>query len=423
MAPADLTLPARNQVGLVRLVADKRQPVTGELAALDAEISFLDDVLDDLEVRSIAPSTRRSYTATWAEFTLWCERFGFESLPADPITVRRFIADLSIQLREDGTPRFTTASIRQKMSAIAWHHGNAGHLDPTSHKLIARTIAGLARKRQEKVVRKRPLLLDDLLTVIDATEHDVYPAGVSAARDTLALWLGWAAALRRSEAAALTFGQIELHPHDGLWITVGRSKTNQDGAGSSLVAIPYGSAPRTCVACAYVHWARLVAVSADPELDAAAQRRETMRILFNHQTFKAECTTHVCRAGLPDSPALGAGQPLLRATYRNRKTATIVEPTWDPGDPDAGEEPRLHGVTGNALGEMILTRLDEAGYRADLYGYHSLRSGLVTQARRNGASSRAVRRITRQRSDATVEIYDREWNPLEGSAHAEHIGL
>ncbi|WGL52979.1 hypothetical protein P5P86_03945 [Nocardioides sp. BP30] len=220
--------------------------------------------------------------------------------------------------------------------------------------------------------------------------------------------------------AALRFGQVELHPHDGLWITVGKSKANQDNAKPSLIAVPYGSATRTCVACAYVHWAGLVAIASDPDLDASEQRRETMRILFNHQTHQPECTTHICRAGLPDSPALAAEQPVLRATYRNRRTATIATPTWTSGNlvsaGGTGEAPRLRGITGNALGEMILTRLDAAGYRADLYGYHSLRAGLVTQGRRAGASTRAVRLVTRHSSDAIVDVYDRQWNPLQGSA-------
>jgi len=397
--------------------------VTGEIAALDAEVRFLDEILDDLEVHALSPNSRRAYTAAWAEFCQFCDKFGFQALPADPQTVRRYIADLAIAQKDDGTPRFTVATIKQKMSGIAWHHSDAGHLDPTSHKSIAHTLKALARKRAEAPSRKRPLLLDDLLALIDAMPHNEYPAGVSAARDTVALWLGWAAALRRSEAAALTIGQVEFHPHDGLWITIGKSKANQDNTKPSLVAIPYGKTPRTCVACALVHWYRLVAAAWDPTIDETGRRRETMRLLFAHETWKPESRIHICKAGMPTRPdgsplpGLEPDQPVLRATYRNRQNATIAEPTWVPEDEDTGTPGHLRGITGDALGEMILTRLVEAGYRADDYGFHSLRAGLVTQARRNGASRRAVRKISRHGSDAMVDVYDREWNPLEGSAH------
>jgi hypothetical protein len=46
----------------------------------------------------------------------------------------------------------------------------------------------------------------------------------------------------------------------------------------------------------------------------------------------------------------------------------------------------------------------------------------VTQARRNGAEHRAVRRQTRHGSDAMVETYDREEAPLLDNA-ATMLGL
>jgi hypothetical protein len=45
------------------------------------------------------------------------------------------------------------------------------------------------------------------------------------------------------------------------------------------------------------------------------------------------------------------------------------------------------------------------------YGFHSLRAGHVTQARRNGASTEEIMQGGRWRKAETVNVYDREFNP------------
>lgn len=120
-----------------------------------------------------------------------------------------------------------------------------------------------------------------------------------------------------------------------------------------------------------------------------------MRRLFDY-----DLDSHVCGAGggagLISSADLMSSAPLLRATYRNRRSARIHE----------------SGVTGDALHTMLLARLGEAGMNPAPYGFHSLRAGHVTQARRNGASTEEIMRAGRWRKAETVNVYDREFNPL-----------
>ncbi len=72
-------------------------------------------------------------------------------------------------------------------------------------------------------------------------------------------------------------------------------------------------------------------------------------------------------------------------------------------------------VTEDALHAMVGRRAAAAGLVGPV-GFHSLRAGFVTTARRNGADHRAVRRQTRHSSDAMVELYDRDHTPLAGNA-------
>ena len=74
--------------------------------------------------------------------------------------------------------------------------------------------------------------------------------------------LGFAGAFRRSELVGLdvedcTFGK------DGLTVTLGRSKTDQDGAGRKI-GIPYGSNPETCPVRTMQAWMELAGIGAGP---------------------------------------------------------------------------------------------------------------------------------------------------------------
>jgi integrase len=57
-------------------------------------------------------------------------------------------------------------------------------------------------------------------------------------RDRAILLIGFGAALRRSEVAALTVGDIERQP-DGVLVHIRRSKTDQEGEGAQI-PIPRG---------------------------------------------------------------------------------------------------------------------------------------------------------------------------------------
>lgn len=359
---------------------------------LDVELEELEEISRGLEAHTLSDNTRRAYEKAWRSFASFCDAHSLEPLPAHPESVRWYVAWMSTQADEWGSPRFATSTIRQHLAGVANRHLRDGYLDPTGHRAVGDLVRGLAKLRAARPVRKRPLLRDDVVRIIAAMGHDSYPGGVSAARDALALWLGFAGALRRSEAAGLRTNQLELHPEDGVHVRVGASKANQTGELTDVVVLPFGATPATCAPCAVHRWAALVAIA--QEADPRLRRRETMRRLFSYGLDE-----HVCGAGgssaLISSADLASGAPLLRATYRNRKDA------------------RIHGsgVSGQALHTMLCRRMAEAGIDPSAYGFHSLRAGHVTQARRNGATTDEIMRAGRWSRAETVDVYDREFNP------------
>lgn len=359
---------------------------------LDVELLELEEISRGLEEHTLSDNTRRAYEKAWRSFASFCDEHVLEALPAHPESVRWYVAWMSTQIDEWGLPRFATSTIRQHLAGVANRHLRDGYLDPTGHRAVNDLVRGLAKLRAVQPVRKRPLLRDDVVRIIAGMDHDSYPNGVSATRDAIALWLGFAGALRRSEAAALRMNQLELHPQDGVHMRIGVSKANQTGEQPDVVVLPFGVMPATCAPCALHRWVALVAIA--QETDPRQRRRATMRRLFSYGLDE-----HVCgaggRTGLISSADLDSGTPLLRATYRNRKDARIHE----------------SGVSGHALHTMLCRRMAEVGIDPSAYGFHSLRAGHVTQARRNGATTDEIMRAGRWSRAETVDVYDREFNP------------
>ncbi|WP_215544906.1 hypothetical protein [Amycolatopsis sp. CA-230715] len=374
-----------------RLAAASPPPEIVDLD-LDAELAELEELSRDLETHTLAANTRHAYAKAWRSFTGFCATHALEALPAHPTVIRWYVAWMARQADDEGTPRFAVTTIRQHLAGIADRHLGEGYLDPTGHRAVGDLVRGLGKLRATRPTRKKPLVLDDIVRVIAAMEHDRYPAGISAARDTVALWLGFAGALRRSEAAGLRLSSLDLHPRDGIHVRVGKSKADQANVLPDVVVLPFGASPRTCAPCAVHRWVALVRGSGIE--DARARRRASMRCLYEYQL-----DDHVCGvggdAGLISGADLTSPTPLLRATYRNRRDARIHE----------------SGISGDALCSMLHTRMTEAGMNPAGYGFHSLRAGHVTHARRNGATTEEVMRACRIRKADTVTIYDREFNP------------
>lgn len=255
-----------------------------------AHLAALASAAEDHEDRALSENTRRAYTHDWAQWVAWCSMFGAEPLPADPEMVRLYVTELASVQDQHGLPRFRAVTIGRAVSAISHFNAAAGFEGRLGHHpRVAPVLRGIRRLRQEPSQPKEALLLNDVCRLIAAMDHDLWPAGVGAARDTLALWLGFAGALRRSNVAALKVGDIRLDPHDGLHVRLQRSKTDQEGAGA-VVAIPYGTNPLTCAPCAWMRWMQVHA-------QTSGARSARMGLVL--RTGQPNDWTHVCRGPQP----------------------------------------------------------------------------------------------------------------------------
>lgn len=199
---------------------------------------------------SRAASSERAYASDWRDFSAFATRIGRERLPADPETVALYVADLRRRGRRPAT-------IARKLAAIAVYHGSTGHPTPTSHDVVRAVVRGTRRQLGVAQKQKTALELDDLRTALAAIPEDL-----RGRRDRAALLVGWAAALRRSELAALDVDDV-AYEREGIALSIRRSKTDREAAGD-VVAVPYGAEEATCPVRALQRWLAAAAIENGP---------------------------------------------------------------------------------------------------------------------------------------------------------------
>lgn len=171
-------------------------------------------------------NTRRAYKSDWADFCAWCERTGESSLPATPIGIASYLA----QLADTGSKAST---IQRRVAALRAAHLAAGFEPPTNAEGVKATMRGIRRKLGTRPTKKKP-------ATAEVQAGFIFPNTLTGIRDRAIMVLGFAAALRRSELVDLKVNDIEPRPK-GILIHLGRSKTDQEGKGR-LIPVPRGDA-------------------------------------------------------------------------------------------------------------------------------------------------------------------------------------
>ena len=188
--------------------------------------------IEDAAAAAKALNTRRQYRSAWNAFADWCQEGGHQSIPAAPETVAAYLTHLA----DTGKAGSTIAAARAAVGSV---HRDAGAADPTKHEGVRRVLAGL---RRQTIGRGRGqatgLSADDvagMLAVADlprrsgrGTESQT-AAETRGAIDKVIVALLFQGGLRRSEAAALTWGDVQDTAGGAMLITVATSKTNQHG--------------------------------------------------------------------------------------------------------------------------------------------------------------------------------------------------
>lgn len=169
-----------------------------------------------------SPGTRRTYDSAWKAWETWCAARGIEPLPADAVMVAAHLAER----HGDGV---SVSRLTVTVSAIRARHLDAGHDDPTAMRGVVLTMAGLRRVDAGETAPRQahPVTTEQVRRMIDGLDRTT----LAGKRDAAIILLGFAAALRRSEIAALRVADL-LWKSEGVVVRIRKSKRDQDGAGA-----------------------------------------------------------------------------------------------------------------------------------------------------------------------------------------------
>ena len=220
----------------------REPPSLPELRAADQGVS------DSLEA-VLSDNTRRTYGTQWRLFEGWCDQVGLTPLPAEPLTVARYLAARA------GSGA-SIATLRLATSAIAKAHEWARLESPCRDPGVRASIKGWGR-RLAKPQRQSGALTADVLAVIRLTAvqprkrgrgtETVEQAAERGKFDVALVAILSDAGLRRSEAAALTWGDVVRWEDGSGRITVVRSKTDAEAQGATVAITPAAMAALSAI--------------------------------------------------------------------------------------------------------------------------------------------------------------------------------
>ena len=224
------------------------------------------------------------------------------------------------------------------------------------------------------------ILIERLLSALPSST-------MAGARDRALLLLGFALALRSSEAVSLNLAHVKIE-RDFATISLPHSKTDQAGVGETYKIRRRPAGDALCVVAALQHWIET--------LKDADQKRRTRvaRKVGRAAVGRADTALFrsMSRADTPTARRLDAESVgyLLKAAMRQARAAGV----WD-----AKQDGRV----------------------AD-FGSHSLRAGFVTTAYEKNMPEWQIQKVTRHKSTAVLRSYNRRQGTDKTAAIDEVLG-
>tara|TARA_B110000027_G_scaffold40278_1_gene44446 strand:+ start:30 stop:947 length:918 start_codon:yes stop_codon:yes gene_type:complete len=192
---------------------------------------------------SKSANTLRAYQSDYNDFSLFCSKNGFQSMPTQPKILALYLTHLS------SYSKYST--LKRRLASISILHKTKGHYIDTKHPIIMENLMGIKRTNGSNQKSKKPLLINDLKILIEAIDKS-NEKDIRKIRDKALVLIGFSGGFRRSELVDIEHEDIEF-VKEGVKIFVKRSKTDQSGEGMTK-AIPYFDNENFCPVSALNKW-------------------------------------------------------------------------------------------------------------------------------------------------------------------------
>ena len=191
---------------------------------------------------SKASNTLRAYKADYKDFASFCFKNSFIPMPSEPKIISLYLTYLSKSCK------FST--LKRRLASINVIHRLSGHYIDIKHPMITENLMGIKRIKGSYQKAKKPILLNDLKSIINVIDKDKNEKRRS--KNRALILIGFAGGFRRSELVAILFEDIDFVP-EGVKIFIKRSKTDQSGEGMTK-GIPYFSNQNYCPVISLKNW-------------------------------------------------------------------------------------------------------------------------------------------------------------------------
>ena len=202
---------------------------------------------------SKAHNTLRAYRSDFRDFTVFCVKHGFKSMPSDPKIVSLYLTHLSKK------SKFST--LRRRLVSISVIHKLKGHYLDTKHPVIIENLMGIKRAKGSKQVGKKPILISHLTKIINVINEQNIEEIVKLRNKALIL-VGFGGGFRRNELISTDYEDLEF-VSEGVKITLKRSKTDQFGEGM-IKGLPYFSKEDYCPVTSLKNWLKISKIKTGP---------------------------------------------------------------------------------------------------------------------------------------------------------------
>jgi len=208
---------------------------------------------------SKSANTLRAYKADFKDFSAFCVKNGFISMPTEPKILALYLTHLS------ATSKFST--LKRRIASISVIHKLKGHYLDTKHPIIMENLHGIKRVKGTNQKAKKPILINNLKQIIHVIDRYlsnnesgdvdcIIPENSknirNKIRDKAIILVGFAGGFRRSEIVNIDYDDVEF-VSEGVKIFIKRSKTDQSGEGM-IKAIPYFDNKTFCPVLALKNW-------------------------------------------------------------------------------------------------------------------------------------------------------------------------
>jgi len=254
--------------------------------------------------QALSENTRRAYRTDLEHFMEWGG-----AIPSSPEQVADYLAAHA--------ETHSIATLTRRLAAISVAHRAQGLESPTRDLPVQLTLRGIKRARGRPQRRVRPLLIEDLRSILDRLGDSLIDH-----RDAALLLVGFAGAFRRSELVGIDIEQLRM-VREGIIITLAHSKTDQIGEGREI-AIPYARG-KHCPIKSLEAWMQVSCIQTGPLFRATASSTQ-----INHARPSAEAVAltvkrHVASIGLDPTDDSGHS---LRSGFATSAAAAGVS-SWN----------------------------------------------------------------------------------------------